>query len=539
MATFTADVFQNEYLPEGSTEVHAVVSVTCADAGAAGRTGQGEAAEMILIDTSGSMDMPSAKIVAAREPPRWPWTRSPTGRCSPWSRGTPGTQMHLPVPAEARRMDPTSRAEAQRPGRSRSAPSGATTIGAWINSIRELFQGASASQSHAILLTDGKQEGSRRPSSIGLSRRPRACSSATAVAWATTGRSTNSDASRPRCWGRSTSSPNPTDMEADFEQIIRDRWAGGWPKRSCASGRPRAREILFVRQVAPTLEDLSDRAVPVTNLIREYPTGAWGDESRDYHVAVRVPAAPVGSERLAARVEVVVATRCSRRRWCGRSGAGRRPDHPDQPRRRPLHRTGGARRRHPGGTGGPPDRRRRHRHAPAGEGREVGPRQWQRATHTAAGQGRGDRRPRHRYGATPFRRRQGGRDGTRHPAAPRPSASPGRPRSTTLHRPPTRVRTDRGVAQRSRRNRHRGNEHRGSTVTTRCPNGHESTDPDWCDTCGAPLRATSAPITASVPSAFPRPAPDPAPSAGTPGVTCDHCERAEQPRQPVLRELWL
>ena len=37
MATFTADVFQNEYLPDGATEVHAVVTVTCTDAGQAGR----------------------------------------------------------------------------------------------------------------------------------------------------------------------------------------------------------------------------------------------------------------------------------------------------------------------------------------------------------------------------------------------------------------------------------------------------------------------------------------------------------------------
>src|SRR6478735_7678508 len=33
---------------------------------------------------------------------------------------------------------------------------------------------------------------------------------------------------------------------------------------------------------------------------------AWGDESRDYHISVRVPPAPVGNERLAARLEVVV-----------------------------------------------------------------------------------------------------------------------------------------------------------------------------------------------------------------------------------------
>ena len=41
-------------------------------------------------------------------------------------------------------------------------------------------------------------------------------------------------------------------------------------------------------------------------LVREYPTGSWGDESRDYHVAVRVPPKPLGAEQLVARVQLVV-----------------------------------------------------------------------------------------------------------------------------------------------------------------------------------------------------------------------------------------
>ncbi|MDQ1384030.1 MAG: hypothetical protein QOG65_1409, partial [Actinomycetota bacterium] len=60
------------------------------------------------------------------------------------------------------------------------------------------------------------------------------------------------------------------------------------------------------RQVAPTIEDLTSMRVPVSDLIGDYPTGAWGDESRDYHVAVRVPPKPIGSEQLAARVQLVV-----------------------------------------------------------------------------------------------------------------------------------------------------------------------------------------------------------------------------------------
>ena len=78
------------------------------------------------------------------------------------------------------------------------------------------------------------------------------------------------------------------------------------PTRSCVSGARRARELLFVRQVAPTIDELSDRATQVSELVREYATGSWGDESRDYHVAVRVPPKPLGAEQLVARVQLVV-----------------------------------------------------------------------------------------------------------------------------------------------------------------------------------------------------------------------------------------
>lgn len=64
MAEFKADVFQNEYLADGATDAHAVVSVTCSGAGKAGVAG--DAAEIIIVDTSGSMDMPPTKIAAAR-----------------------------------------------------------------------------------------------------------------------------------------------------------------------------------------------------------------------------------------------------------------------------------------------------------------------------------------------------------------------------------------------------------------------------------------------------------------------------------------
>jgi hypothetical protein len=95
-------------------------------------------------------------------------------------------------------------------------------------------------------------------------------------------------------------------MAADFLAMMQTAMGRGVADAKLRVWAPQGAELLFVRQVAPTIDDLTDRRVNVTPLITEYPTGAWGDESRDYHVAVRVAAKPVGSEQLAARVQIEV-----------------------------------------------------------------------------------------------------------------------------------------------------------------------------------------------------------------------------------------
>jgi hypothetical protein len=69
---------------------------------------------------------------------------------------------------------------------------------------------------------------------------------------------------------------------------------------------PQGAQTMFVKQVAPNLEDLTSRRAQVNALTAGYPTGAWADESRDYHVAVRLSAKSVGQEQLAARVQVAL-----------------------------------------------------------------------------------------------------------------------------------------------------------------------------------------------------------------------------------------
>jgi hypothetical protein len=70
---------------------------------------------------------------------------------------------------------------------------------------------------------------------------------------------------------------------------------------------PQQAQLTFVKQVSPSLEDLTSRRSQSGPQSGDYPTGAWGAaESRDYHVCVRVGAAEVGQEMLAARVSLVV-----------------------------------------------------------------------------------------------------------------------------------------------------------------------------------------------------------------------------------------
>lgn len=71
---------------------------------------------------------------------------------------------------------------------------------------------------------------------------------------------------------------------------------------------PQKATVRFVKQVAPTVEDLTARRAQAAPQAGDYPTGASGTESRDYHICVNVEPGAVGQEMLAARVSLIVNT---------------------------------------------------------------------------------------------------------------------------------------------------------------------------------------------------------------------------------------
>jgi hypothetical protein len=100
--------------------------------------------------------------------------------------------------------------------------------------------------------------------------------------------------------------PSPEQMPQVFADLMRQSMSRGVPDAQLRVWSPQGAQILFVRQVSPTVEDLTDRRVEVNPLTGGYPTGSWSDESRDYHVAVRLAAKAIGQEQLAARVQIAV-----------------------------------------------------------------------------------------------------------------------------------------------------------------------------------------------------------------------------------------
>ena len=66
MTQFSAETDQNEFLPLDGSEIHAIVTVTASGAEAPAASSPG-AAEIVIIDTSGSMGAPRAKLRAAQK----------------------------------------------------------------------------------------------------------------------------------------------------------------------------------------------------------------------------------------------------------------------------------------------------------------------------------------------------------------------------------------------------------------------------------------------------------------------------------------
>jgi VWA domain-containing protein len=302
MSTFTTECYQNEYLQYGACEVNAIVTV--ASDGVAGHADQREAAEIVIIDTSGSMGAPRRKLEAAREATGIAIDCIRDGVAFGIIAGTESAIAVYPtdgtlVPASAQ-----TRAEAKQ-ALGRLKARGGTAIGSWLALAGELFATVPEHSCHAILLTDGENQHESDEHLDGVLAELEGRFQCDCRGVGTDWRVSELRRIASMLLGTVDIIAHPRDMADDFRALMQTAMGKATGNVSLRLWTPQGASIAFVRQVAPAIEDLTDRAVQVDARTADYPTSTWGRESRDYHVCITVPPGEVGDEMLAGRVSLV------------------------------------------------------------------------------------------------------------------------------------------------------------------------------------------------------------------------------------------
>ena len=290
MALFSTAVYQNEHLPDGGTDVNAIVRIGVQDAGAAGS--DGAAGEIIIVDCSGSMGQRS--MMAARQAAMVALDNILEGTYFAVVSGTHEAYLAYPIVQSGPgmvQMTPRTRREAK-DSISRLVADGGTAIGRWLTLALALFNsmGGRMAQKHALLLTDGADE---HETPEQLDAAIRGCIGqfqcdcrGVGTYWVVSEVRKISRA----LMGTLDIIPEPSMMAAEFAKIMQTAMNRGVSSANLRVWVPQGAQLLFVRQVSPTVEDLTNQGQPVNPLTADFPTGAWGDEERDYHVSVRLPA---------------------------------------------------------------------------------------------------------------------------------------------------------------------------------------------------------------------------------------------------------
>jgi hypothetical protein len=259
----------------------------------------------IMVDCSGSMDYPPTKMRNARDATAAAVDTLRDGVRFAVIGGTHVATEVYPGGGRLAVADATTRAQAKQALRKLHA-GGGTAIGTWLRLADRLLSSADVAIRHGILLTDGRNE---HESAQDLKAALDAC----AGRFTCDARGVGTDWEVKEVTGVASALlgtadivADPAGLAADFTRMMETAMGKEVADVSLRLWTPVDTAIRFVKQVAPAVVDLTGRRTEAGPRAGDYPTGSWGDESRDYHVCVEVPAAGLGREMLAARVSLVV-----------------------------------------------------------------------------------------------------------------------------------------------------------------------------------------------------------------------------------------
>ena len=95
-------------------------------------------------------------------------------------------------------------------------------------------------------------------------------------------------------------------MKADFQVAITHAISRGIQDVRLRLWTPKSAHVVSVKQMSPQIAALTDRRLPAEAQSADYPTGAWGQESRDFHITFELATPGVaGDEMLVGRPSLI------------------------------------------------------------------------------------------------------------------------------------------------------------------------------------------------------------------------------------------
>jgi hypothetical protein len=293
---FRAETFQNEFLPAGTGEVHAIMTVT---AGEGTGVAAGDRLFGIVCDVSGSME--GGKIVAAKS------AMARLVELLP-----PDCSFFIVTGADvAEIICPVARADAASKQRALAAihgvhASGGTVISRWLHAALNQFLAQPGGVRQALLLTDGQNDVN---DALQLDEALSHCEGVFQCDCRGVGTDWRVDQLRKisdKLLGSTDIIPSPMQIEADFRSILEKTLSKSVSDVFLRLWTPQGARVKFCKEVSPSIVDLSGRGRDVKPQVREYPTGAWSKgESRDFHFCIEVAPGAIGDEVLAGRASLV------------------------------------------------------------------------------------------------------------------------------------------------------------------------------------------------------------------------------------------
>ncbi|MEV7097783.1 VWA domain-containing protein [Amycolatopsis sp. NPDC051045] len=283
--SFTLQLSQNKYLAPADDRMDVVLTVRVGDA-AATAVAPPPAAELLLVDCSSSMDWPPSKIEAARHACRAAIGSLRDGvlfgvvECTGHARLVYPAAPPLAVAGERTRHEAKAAASGLIAG-------GGTAMSTWLDLALEVFDRTPVAIRHAVLLTDGKNESDRAGAlDAALDRcQGRFACDARGIGDDWEPRDLQRIASVLR--GSADAVLEDADLAGDFRRLVERAMGRTVPDLRLRMTTMSYSRLRFVKQVFPTEVDLTPQC-RTEGPVLELPTGAWGDELREYHLCLDV-----------------------------------------------------------------------------------------------------------------------------------------------------------------------------------------------------------------------------------------------------------